>query len=198
MERKSKMDKRKVDGEAEILSHNYDGIQEFDNPLPNWWLLTFYGAIVFSFFYVGWYHFGPGPSLDQELASDLSHVKALAEAQKKLQPARSEAELLAVFGDPTKREQGKKIFLEKCATCHGGAGEGMIGPNLTDKAFLHGNGSLSSLVKVISEGVPEKGMPPWNALLSEEQVVAAAAHVRGLIGTKPPNPKAPQGTEVKE
>lgn len=184
--------------EAEILPHDYDGIQEFDNPLPNWWLLTFYGAIAFSVVYIGYYHFAGGPSLIDELNADLATVQAAAEANRKAAPGPSEDELNAAFADTGKRAQGKQIYAEKCAACHGAEGQGMIGPNLTDKFWIHGNGSLASLMQVVSDGVADKGMPPWGPLLSREQLVATAAHLKGLQGTKPANAKDPQGTEVKE
>lgn len=183
--------------EAEILPHDYDGIQEFDNPLPNWWLLTFYGAIVFSFLYIGYYHFGSGPSLIDEMNADLAHVAALAEASRASAPPPNEEELNAAFANPGTRTQGKQLYLEKCAACHGNDGQGMIGPNLTDRFWIHGDGTLSALIQVINEGVAEKGMPPWGPLLTREQLVAAAVHVKSLAGTKPANPKEPQGTEIK-
>lgn len=184
--------------EAEILPHDYDGIQEFDNPLPNWWLLTFYLSIAFSAVYIAYYHFGSGPSPEQEMQADVAQVQALAEASRKAAPPPSDDELNAVFADPGKRALGKQIYTEKCAACHGNEGQGMIGPNLTDKFWIHGNGSLAAVLKVISDGVADKGMPPWGPLLAKEQLLAATAHVKGLQGTKPANPKEPQGTEVKE
>jgi cytochrome c oxidase cbb3-type subunit III len=184
--------------EGELLEHDYDGIQELDNPLPNWWLATFYGAILFSVLYVGYYHFGPGPSLDDELSADLAQVKAQEAAGKKAAPPISESELAAVYADPGKRAQGKQVFTEKCMACHGAVGEGQIGPNLTDAYWLHGSGALSSLMKVVSEGVPEKGMPPWEALLKPEELLAVVAHVKSLQGTKPAKAKPPQGELVKQ
>lgn len=184
--------------EGELLDHNYDGIQEFDNPLPNWWLATFYGAIIFSVLYVGYYHFGPGPSLNEELASDLAQIKAQEAAGKKATPPSGETELAAAYADSGKRAAGKKIFGEKCMVCHGASGEGQIGPNLTDAYWIHGSGALSSLAKVISEGVPEKGMPPWQAMLKPDEIVAVVAHVKSLQGTKPAKGKEPQGELIKE
>lgn len=184
--------------EAEILDHEYDGIREFDNPLPSWWLLTFYGAIVFSVFYVAYYHFGPGPSLEQELSQDLAQVNALAEKSRAAEAPPSEEQLHAALLDADTKALGKKIFIEKCAACHGALGEGQIGPNLTDKFWIHGNGELAELLTLVSQGVPDKGMPPWSALLDRAQLIAAAVHVRSLRGTSPPNAKAPQGTEVKQ
>jgi len=190
--------KKQNQAEGEILDHSYDGIQEFDNPLPNWWLATFYITIVFAFLYVGYYHFGPGPSLDQELATGLEMIKAQEAANQKSAAPLTDEVLAAAFADPSVRESGKKIFVEKCLACHGASGEGGIGPNLTDAYWIHGNGGLAALVKVVSEGVADKGMPPWSALLKQAEIVAVASHAKGLQGTKPANPKAPQGELVKE
>ncbi len=182
----------------DLLDHNYDGIQEFDNPLPRWWLATFYGAIVFSVFYVGYYHLGPGPSLNEELAQDLAQVKALEAANRKESPPLSDQELAAAFADPGNLSRGQKIFAEKCLACHGAKGEGGIGPNLTDAYWINGNSGMAFLMKMVAEGVPDKGMPPWNTLLDPAEILAVASHVKSLQGTKPANAKAPQGELVKD
>lgn len=181
--------------EDKVLDHEYDGIQEFDNPLPNWWLATFYGAIVFSFLYVGYYHFGSGPAPEKELADEMAEIKTTQLQNKQSEPPLTEADLLAVFNDSGRRNAGSILFKEKCSSCHGVQGEGLIGPNLTDKFWIHGDGSLLAIFKTVSEGVPEKGMPPWKALLKKDELQSVVAHVNGLKGTKPANPKAPQGTE---
>ena len=179
-----------------LLDHDYDGIKELDNPLPEWWLLTFYGAIVFAIAYFAYYHLGNGPSLRDELNTDLQQVKQ----QKLAQEGKSqydESSLLAVFNDSSQVKLGGTIYKEKCESCHAPGGGGSIGPNLTDKFWIHGEGTLSSIVKVISEGVADKGMPPWGAILKKEELYAVTAYVHTLAGTKPANPKAPQGVEVK-
>ena len=184
------MSKRETD---ELLKHDYDGIQEFDNPLPRWWLLTFYGAIIFSFFYFGYYHLGSGPSLEQELAQDISKVKAMELAAQKDTPPPSEQELKALLADASKKALGSSIYQIRCASCHGKSGEGQIGPNLTDDYWIHGDGSLTALVPVVTSGVPEKGMPPWGAMLSRDELMQVIAYVSSLRGSNPANPKAPQG-----
>lgn len=182
----------------QILNHEYDGIKEYDNPLPNWWLATFYGAIVFSIFYFGYYHLGDGPSPEKELEDDMAAIRQVRELQQKAAPPLSESDLLAVYGDSSKRQAGGEVYGEKCASCHGAHGEGMIGPNLTDKFWIHGNGSALAIFQTVSEGVPDKGMPPWKVLLGKEELQNVVAYVKSLKGTHPANAKAPQGNEVKE
>src|SRR5574343_592852 len=96
-----------------IKGHEYDGIKEFDNPLPGWWLVTIYATIIFAFIYVIHYEFGSGPTLAQE-------PKVLA--------------------------MGAEVFTGKCASCHGNELQGLIGPNLTDKYWIHGKGKISDIV----------------------------------------------------
>lgn len=184
--------------QEKILDHNYDGIQEFDNPLPGWWLATFYGTIIFTVLYIGYYHLGNGPGPLDELAQDMDKVKAMQQAGKPADAGPSEAALLAVFNDAGKREAGKKIFAEKCASCHGPDGGGIIGPNLADNFWIHGKGGLVDIAKVVADGVADKGMPPWKTMLKEDEVFSVVAYVKSLKGTHPSNPKAPQGEEVKE
>ncbi len=97
------------------------------------------------------------------------------------------------FTDTAALESGHKIYVQNCAACHGQKGEGIIGPNLTDKYWLHGDGSFSAIVKVIQDGVPTKGMISWKPVLPEESLLQAASYVYSLKGTNPPNGKAPQG-----
>ncbi|NLJ07831.1 MAG: cytochrome-c oxidase, cbb3-type subunit I [Sphingobacteriales bacterium] len=92
-------------------------------------------------------------------------------------------------------EAGKSVFIKNCVACHGQNGEGNnIGPNLTDNFFLHG-GSNDDIYTVISEGVPAKGMQAWKFLLSADDLNKVTNYVINLIGTNPPNAKAPQGEE---
>jgi cytochrome c oxidase cbb3-type subunit 3 len=180
---------------AVVLDHNYDGIEELDNPLPKWWLLTFYGAIAFSFVYVGYYWVGTGPSQREIMNADLKaiEIQQLANAaNEKLDPEI----LTAALSDSAALAVGKTVFGEKCAACHMADGGGSIGPNLADNYFIHGN-QPEQVLNVIREGVGDKGMPPWKALLNQDQVVGVTAYVLSLVGTKPANPKAPQGELAK-
>ena len=176
-----------------LLDHAYDGIQEYDNPLPRWWVWIFYATIVFAVVY--YFDFttrirGPGRIKEYE--------QQMAEAAKRW-PAPTggvdESALLALAKDQQALALGKTTFATNCVACHRADGCGLIGPNLTDDFWIHG-GTLASIYKTVDGGVLEKGMPNWGKLLKPEQVKSVVVYVASLKGSNPPNPKAPQG--VKE
>jgi mono/diheme cytochrome c family protein len=126
-------------------------------------------------------------SVPTAVAAQGSSSGTIPEApQAEIQPLTDAASLAA----------GKQVFLTNCITCHGKAGEGGIGPNLTDDYYLHGRG-MTNTVKTIINGVPAKGMISWRGILKEEQIRQAASYILSLYGTNPPNPKAPQGEKIE-
>lgn len=179
------------DEEHLVLDHNYDGIQELDHPLPRWWVWLFYLTIAFSIFYVGYYMLGSGPTLKQEL--DV----ALKAMEKKKSPNMQETEddelFIAWAKDGSHLQKGQEVYTSKCAACHGDKGQGLVGPNLTDDHWIHGAGKLTALAHVIREGVVDKGMPPWNQLLSPDEVKSVVAYIVKIHGTNPPGGKPVQG-----
>lgn len=179
------------DEKALLLDHNYDGIQELDHPLPSWWLAILYITIVFSVVYMAYYMTGWGPTLTEEMNQQLAEI----EAKKPAAPEGGMASdvLLAAIQDPSKIAAGKGVYDGKCAACHGDKGQGLIGPNLTDDHWIHGTGSPADVAKVISEGVPDKGMPPWGPVITPDELVEVTAFIRSIHGSNPPNPKEPQG-----
>lgn len=183
--------------QAEILDHEYDGIQELNNPLPKWWLLTFYGAIIFSFFYIGFYHFGSGQLgqtvLDQDLEVARTQKLAYEEANR-FNPEKYKTAMSANLH----KTLGATTFQTNCASCHTADGGGLIGPNLTDAYWIHGDGSPEQVAQIIRTGVAEKGMPAWGALIQGDAWYAVTAFVVSLQGTKPASPKEPQGNLIKK
>ncbi len=181
--------------ETKLTDHEYDGIKEYDNPLPNWWVVTFLGTIIFAFLYWVHYEIAGGPTLQQELEIAMKEIETRqAHAPVTLT---SDDELVKIEEDPARMAQAKAAFIAKCAACHGQNLEGMIGPNLTDTFWIHGDGSGKAIADVIRRGVPEKGMPPWQELLKESEIAELTAYIHHAKGSNPANAKAPEGTEVK-
>lgn len=177
--------------------HEYDGIIEHDNPLPTWWLWTFFLTIIFSFLYYLHYEIAGGPTLQDELKVAMQEIEKRQTSVTASSPMETEDSLMAVFAKEGALEVGASQYATKCASCHGVELQGGIGPNLTDKFWLHGNATRLDIVKVIRDGVAEKGMPPWGPVMKRDEIYAVSAFVMSKIGTKPPNPKEPQGVAVE-
>jgi cytochrome c oxidase cbb3-type subunit 3 len=177
-----------------LLDHAYDGIQEYDNPLPRWWLAIFWATIIFTPLYILYFHFGGGmlakERYDQEMIAfydkQAEQLLALGEI--------TENTLVDLMADTSMMNGGKKIYQSKCATCHGMFGEGGIGPNLADDYWLHG-GQLLDVYATVRDGVPAKGMLAWERQLRPAELMAVSSYVGTLLGTDPPNPKPPQGNQ---
>lgn len=174
-----------------LKEHEYDGIREYDNPLPSWWLATFFLTIIFSFLYWVHYELSGGQTQWEELKEDMAAIerhKSHAPA-----PTESEEELLALLSSNEALAAGKAVYDSKCAACHGPQLQGMIGPNLIDDYWLHGHGKLIEIAGVIRKGVLDKGMPPWEGALKDDEIKAVTAFIHKQKGTQPENPKPPQG-----
>ncbi|MCB0360232.1 MAG: c-type cytochrome [Bdellovibrionales bacterium] len=184
----------------ELLEHEHDGIREYDNDLPRWWLAIFWLSGIFAVLYVGWLHFGPGLYQDEALARDM---KALEEyrteyAKKNAGTAGGEvgeSQLLAFAKNSDRLLTGQNVFVKNCAACHGENGQGIVGPNLTDNYWIHG-GTITDIKRIVENGVLEKGMLSWKDQLPPDELNSVVAYVWSLHGTNPPNPKAPEGQEV--
>lgn len=176
-----------------VLEHEYDGIREYDNPMPRWWLLTFAGTIVFSAVYL--FNVGPIGNGKGRVADYEAEMAEQAARHPQVASVVTDEALRAQLSNPAVVSEGQKVFSTSCASCHGAAGGGLIGPNLTDEYWLHG-GKLSEMHKTVSEGVLAKGMPPWSKLLKPEQVTAVVIYIASISGTHPANAKPPQGTIV--
>jgi cytochrome c oxidase cbb3-type subunit 3 len=175
--------------------HVYDDIEEHDNPLPLWWLTTFFGTIVFAlgyFYYFQVFHSAQTPldELDAEVAADHARKVAQGKASGDIAPET----LVAMSHDQRAVDEGAATFASTCAACHGAAGEGKIGPNLTDSNWLHG-GKPEAIYKTISEGVASKGMPAWGPTLGARKSQQVTAFVLSIKGKNVAGGKAPQGEE---
>lgn len=177
------------------LDHNYDGIKELDNPLPMWWVWTFLGTIIFAFVYWLHYSIAGAPGQTAQLEEQLAMMAQQKKAEEALQPQKSSEDLSALASNPTALAEGKKLFQMNCANCHGNEGQGGIGPNLTDKFWIHGDGKIAGVLNTLRVGVLDKGMPAWEAIFKTSEIESLSAFVVSINGTTPANAKAPQGEE---
>jgi len=177
---------RKIKGakEGETTGHVYDGIEEYNNPLPRWWLNMFYISLIFSIGYLVLYpglgNFAGTLSWSQEN----QHAAEVAQAKKTYQPlfekyANTPIEELAKIKQAT--EMGKRIFVNTCFGCHGSDARGNPGyPNLADKDWLWG-GSPAQIKQSIVTG-RRGAMPPFGSVLSDEQVDGLVQYIGQLSG----------------
>ena len=181
-----------------IQGHQYDGIQEYDNPMPSWWVWLFIGSFFFAILYVVGIETGYINTYTDDLEESLAGLESVRTAYAESQPAFTvdEATLTAYAADPTKIESGATHFVAQCAACHGAEGQGLIGPNLTDAYWITG-GTGVDIYTVISKGSLEKGMPPWEAVYTPEQRAEIVAFIQSIQGSEPPNPKAAEGELVE-
>ncbi len=179
-----------------IEGHEYDGIQELDNPLPKWWLMTFYATIVFAIGYFAYYQIFDGPTSQEELNADLAEIQS-NQPEVSTSTDSSEIDVQALLANSDAMKIGEEAFGQFCIACHGQKGEGTIGPNLTDKYWMHSKGDLTGILVAIRDGFPQKGMPPWGQVIPPEKHAPLAAYVISLKGTNPPNAKAPQGNPIE-
>lgn len=167
-----------------LRPHTYDGIQEFDQRLPNWWLYTLYGAIAFSI--VFWFAY--------MIAKIMPTDAALVDAEMARIAAAKMASSIDVTNDdlfwdmsrnPVFTEAGKATYASLCVACHlaslKGKGEnpGAVGPNLVDTAWIHG-GTPKELYATVSQGVLIKGMPAWEPVLGQKKTAEVVAYVLSL------------------
>ena len=151
-----------------VMGHGeeYDGIEEYDNALPGWWLGLFYGCVIWGVCYLGWYHF----IAHRSQAADYDAEVAAAEArwpQPKVEGVDLSAASVA---------EGEKLYMTNCIACHGVDMKGGIGANLMDSTWIHG-GEAAQIRATINDGVGTKGMPAWGKVFGPQKVAQLAAFV---------------------
>jgi cytochrome c oxidase cbb3-type subunit 3 len=183
---------------GELRHHTFDGIQEYDNRLPNWWLWTFYLACIFSLLYWVHYHtLGTGSLPGEAYVVEQQEAAARIEAEMAKNPVTNEM-LLKLAGEPAVVAEGEKIFKDpaRCAQCHRPDGGGNIGPNLTDRFWING-GTPMDIYRTVSEGGrPDKGMQSWKAN-GQLFVQRAVAYVLSIRNTNVPDGKKPEPEAVE-
>lgn len=190
---------------VDTTGHEWDGIKELNNPLPRWWLWTFYITIIWGIGYTIAYPAWPlvegatagllGYSTRAEVAADIAAVDAQnAEVSARL----ASAELSALeTTDPAYQygvAGGAAVFRSYCSQCHGSGAAGVQAagyPNLLDDAWLWG-GSLEDIEYTVRHGIRNEQdfdarwseMPAYEEVLTEEEIAATAEYVLSLSGTE--------------
>jgi cytochrome c oxidase cbb3-type subunit 3 len=179
--------------EEHLMDHDYDGIKELDNPPPRWIMALFYITIGISIIYGAYYFW-----LDIGDHQDEEYVKKSERHDEKYQMVSLSAADLNWLNDETSIQEGKTIYNEmNCFACHGMNGEGnAIGPNLTDKFWLHGC-DFESVFNIIKNGVPAKGMTAFKGQISDDKIQKVASYVHSIKGSSPANAKEAQGEKCE-
>ena len=195
------MTERRIDPVTgtETTGHSWDGIEELNNPLPRWWLWTFYATCVWALIYVILYPAWPlvnkatngvlGWSTRADVAQAIAQVDA---DQGPMRTALVEADLTAVSADPAlmsfATNAGAAIFRTHCSQCHGAGAAGAKGyPNLLDDDWLWGGG-VEDIASTVRHGIRNETdpdarwsqMPAFGDMLSDEEIATLVTHVQAL------------------
>lgn len=176
----------------ELLDHEFDGIREYDNPPPGWIMWILYLSVACAVGYWLYYHtFGVGRLPTSSYEQEMARAAELQLAQMAKQELSDQAlELMAAV--PARVADGRVIYEQFCVVCHGPNGEGGVGPNLTDRYWIHGGNPLA-IHRTVTSGVPDKGMVAWAGQLGPERVSTVVAYVLTIRDTDRPG-KGPQGS----
>jgi cytochrome c oxidase cbb3-type subunit 3 len=183
-----------VTGET-LTDHSYDGIQEYDNPLPGWWKFLFWVSIIFSPIYYFFFHAGP-ESRTIYGQYESQKAKMMQVRFKDIGELTGDKEtLLKYMKDKDWLSVGQSVYQTNCVSCHGAKGEGVVGPNLTDDLFKNVT-NIEDIVKVIDQGAANGAMPAWGKRLSHPNlIVLTAAYVASMRGNSVPG-RLPEGNEI--
>ncbi len=189
--------RKKPTATVETMGHEFDGIEEYDNPLPAWWvgmfLFTIFFSVIFLVYYPGLGSFkGIGDwsqesQWQQDTNREAARVAPLYDRLGNL----SETEL---HQDKVAQQIGRRLFLNNCSTCHGITAQGAFGfPNLTDSEWLWGS-DFSEIQTTITQG-RTAAMPAWGQALGEKGVSDVTEYVRSLSGADHNQAAALRGAE---
>ncbi len=184
--------------EGDVTGHIWDGtLQEYNNPLPNWWLWLFYITIIFGLVYLVLY---PGLGNYQGIkkwTSTGQYQDEMAQAEETYGPifaGYAKMDIPALAANPEAMEAGQRLFLTYCATCHGSDAGGARGfPSLKDNDWLWG-GDPASIQTTILNG--RNGIMPSHAHLGDEAIENVAAYVMTLSGREADPDKVSAGQQI--
>jgi cytochrome c oxidase cbb3-type subunit 3 len=184
----------------ELLDHEADGIREFDNALPRWWLYSFYLTIVFAVVYMVNFHVLPTPLVGYA-SPEAEYLAAMPAKPTGPAAATPAVATVAALTDQASLAKGQAIFTSQaslCQACHRSDLGGLVGPNLTDELWLHGC-TAGDVMHSITTGFPPRGMLPYGGgpKLSETELLQLASYVLSRRGSQPPNPKVPDAARDK-
>lgn len=175
-----------------LLDHDFDGIKELNNKIPPWFMTIFYATIIWAIIYMVNFHVIGSGNVQEEEYEEAVRIASLEMEILNRSGVLINEETVTFADDAASLSNGKDIFIKSCAACHGQGGEGLVGPNLTDDYWVHGN-TIKDLFKVVKYGVPQKGMISWQGQLDPTQMQEVSSYILTLRGTDPPNQKAPEG-----
>jgi len=167
--------------EIKLRDHVYDGIREFDQRLPNWWLNTLYGAIIFWIVY--WFvHVIAGmvPGDGSQVDAAMRRIAAIKMANSI--DVTDDAKFWAMSRNAVFTDSGRQTYDSLCVACHlpslKGKGENptAVGPNLIDNAWIYG-GTPREVYHTVSQGVLAKGMPAWEPVLGQKKTAEVVAYI---------------------
>lgn len=188
----------------ELLDHEYDGIQEYDNPLPPWWVMMFYITIIFAVVYFPYYHIlGMGDLPKAEYEAEMAAAASAKEAYAAANPAPVASPTAAPAADMSEEDmiaKGKELYDGSglCFSCHKPDLGGMIGPDLTDACWYHSMGDLEGVAGTIAAGVLDKGMPPkGGSSITDAEITYVSKYVLSMAGTNPEGAIAADTTRCK-
>jgi cytochrome c oxidase cbb3-type subunit 3 len=187
-------DKETVDSKL-MIDHDYDGIKELNNPPPAWLMWIFYGTIVWSVFYVFYYHvFYDDSNIPDDLkvygAQVNEYTAEVDEAKAALPVSTFDEKNVELITDEAKLAEGLTLYTANCNSCHGASS---IGPDLSDEAWLHG-GSVTEVFGVIKNGVSGTAMTGYSKRMSNSQMQNVSSYILvKMKGTDTGNTKGPEG-----
>lgn len=177
-----------------LLDEEFDGIKELNNPIPAWFNWFFGVTIAFALLYLLIYHVWKIADLqEQEYEKEMQIAEIQKEEYLKKVANSIDEKNVTLVTDAKQLQTGQDLYKANCASCHGQKGEGLVGPNLTDRYWLYG-GKISDVFKTIKYGT-NKGMPSWQKQLNPLQIQQITSYIHSLKGSNPPNAKEPQGVE---